>query len=766
MEQNQVLKNIKNYHIAKSFVNNDDIIKYKDNDKFESFYGTLERYVKNFGNIEIYSGTSFDSLFEQKENDYLQSSNVSQVSPFSDTYIDYVKHVFGKELNSVCDIIGKTLDANKTNLQLKVNKGKSNVQVVVENYVSLAAALDLVTELDRVKSQIGDKDNEIGRLNQKLDEISEQLETSKKIDDILSAFGGLKGTVESAVNGSSNAATAAALSDEDKKLLRNVLKKLEKLENGEISVKVNNQSNADARKSGRKARVIGGIASAIAGAAAIGAIWHVSEVRENKFEADVAALESELYAYLLGRNYNFNVDEYDKKLSDFVSKYKGTRFYEEAVDKELNYLLLARIDLSKTDVSEIIGVSKEEIEDYNDDYYYIYRMINDAFKDNGLTDGERNLFIGTTDADGNVVTEGEIDKFAKKYEESDLKVLLPSDKETLTTIVENYYTISQNSQYKELLNGYVKDKQVIDACIKGYIADGNVTEDDLALMDTQYTDFEKAYKDTLLSESVKTDIAYYKNIVENFKKYNDYQDLSDKNAKIDDLLKSYGFNGLEDYENFKAAIDGAMRAKSDLDSLLKKYEVENIDSFKNAIDSAISAQNELNNLLKKYNVETIDELEALIKTDSDAKSDLDDFVASYGYEDVESFKNAIKEAFAAKESLDKILKDNGFEDVDELTTFINNAEQAEQDLNNLLEKYEDVNDLEDLKNYIEEILKKTNGQPETNSEAAELIFDIYEYLTGEKTTDLELAMQTVSGRLGITQTTPSNGVQDNVMQPE
>ena len=55
----------------------------------------------------------------------------------------------------------------------------------------------------------------------------------------------------------------------------------------------------------------------------------------------------------------------------------------------------------------------------------------------------------------------------------------------------------------------------------------------------------------------------------------------------------------------------------------------------------------------------------------------------------------------------------------------------------------------------------------TTTESAELILDIYEYITGETTTDLAHAMQVLAEQLGLTTVAPSTpDVENNVKQPE
>ena len=55
----------------------------------------------------------------------------------------------------------------------------------------------------------------------------------------------------------------------------------------------------------------------------------------------------------------------------------------------------------------------------------------------------------------------------------------------------------------------------------------------------------------------------------------------------------------------------------------------------------------------------------------------------------------------------------------------------------------------------------------TTTESAELILEIYEYITGETTTDLAHAMQVLAEQLGLTTVNPSTpDVENNVKQPE
>lgn len=103
-----------------------------------------------------------------------------------------------------------------------------------------------------------------------------------------------------------------------------------------------------------------------------------------------------------------------------------------------------------------------------------------------------------------------------------------------------------------------------------------------------------------------------------------------------------------------------------------------------------------------------------------------------------------------------------------------NEQLAEKiaEYNELFDAYNDLNaentTLRGQLTAAENTIKDLESQiASTTNEAAELIFDIYEYITGETTTDLAQAMQIVSEQLGITTIEPSTpDVENNVKQPE
>ncbi len=65
----------------------------------------------------------------------------------------------------------------------------------------------------------------------------------------------------------------------------------------------------------------------------------------------------------------------------------------------------------------------------------------------------------------------------------------------------------------------------------------------------------------------------------------------------------------------------------------------------------------------------------------------------------------------------------------------------------------------------EKIVELENKINTTTVEAAELIFNIYEYITGSTTTDLEVAMAVVSDELGLSEITPSENTRPTGPQP-
>lgn len=131
-------------------------------------------------------------------------------------------------------------------------------------------------------------------------------------------------------------------------------------------------------------------------------------------------------------------------------------------------------------------------------------------------------------------------------------------------------------------------------------------------------------------------------------------------------------------------------------------------------------------------------------------------------EELEAAKARIAELEAEKKALEEDLKNNYISkaDYDAKVAELNAEIEANKAL--IAENAELQRQLAEARAQIVALEEQLAG---SSVEATNLVFDIYEYITGTKTNDIATAMKVISEQLGITTVPPSQDAESNVKQP-
>lgn len=779
MEQNQALKYIKQYHIVKSTLEKIEEtqasydVKLEDDNKFKDILITLNSYKEMIGGIEIYSNVSFDAFFNNLEKEYKNNHKNNTVEdPTSSNYTTYLREVLGESLKRVVDAFETKVKENKDffNITLQVSHGQSYVDQVSKYLLSCAEILALKSKLEELSKNFNDG-GEKQQLEEKINNLNEKLKNAQTIDDIVSTLSNIpeeiKGILEDLKVNNSN-------SDINDKIdeLREMIAKMEM--GSVISDETNKASN---KKSISVGKTVGITVGSVLAAGAIGVgvtagIYEYQEHKENLFETDKNELGYILFNYLNGDN--SLPENFKDRVEEFRGKYAGTKFAREANDSANLYLsLYSKLANPNKIESNSDLIKTEELAIFSGGYDELVIKLNDYLRDGGLTSDEKDYLIGTKKDNAPEYTGGMLGEFANKYEGTTLDILLPALKSSYIHMVETDYNLYQTNRGKLLLNTYIDYKTAIDEKIKSCL-DGGLEDSEIEDINNKLNAFKTQFEGTELEENVGTDIKYYNYIIGEFdrlydieSKYNGLEEYKSYKESLLGLLNDFGFTDINDLDAFVEAINDGMTAKQNLDNLLTEYNYENFDALKSDIA-------DLNSLLSAYNCDSIDDLEALISagTGGETNDVLDELLNQYNFKDVDALKGYIDTAKDILGELDNLFaKYENINSVEDIENFINEANAADAELQSLLTLFK-VGTIEELKVKFENYEKtKTNLENQIedlkekdNVKASNSILTIYEYLTGESTTNIDEAIRVLNERLGITVTNPSTGLGNHVNQ--
>ena len=98
MEQSEVIRRIREYHIIKQILNSKSVKRLVDSKdpKVAGVLAVYQSYAEFFGSIKIDAFEDFDRFFRRLENNYTTSGN-KKVQPNEEGYREYIRSILGKE---------------------------------------------------------------------------------------------------------------------------------------------------------------------------------------------------------------------------------------------------------------------------------------------------------------------------------------------------------------------------------------------------------------------------------------------------------------------------------------------------------------------------------------------------------------------------------------------------------------------------------------------------------------------------------------------
>lgn len=725
MEQNDVVKRIREYHIIKGIMKEDSVRNITDDSNMSSLISAYNSYVDFFGKMRVSNTETFDQFFSRLEKVYLADSNHRKVKTSENAYIQYLKDVLGKNgLKQVEEVANEPDNLDRIRA-FRLDVGK---EVRETNSVILARDVKLYSVVSGLRGNLTAVTRKNGNLEAEL----------KKVRDILK------------------------LTKENAKTKEDVVAELDKLQTEILKEIVETASQSDylakaiAKSSGRKINEVRDMIIATSGASA-----KRDAITQGKLDdlhnemislsANVYGGEARIRSDISGLD--AKVDEVNGKvdqISNTINKNsKSMAFWKKAGliaggfagGVGVTALVASMLGSGNTpapqptpDNSNIDNSAYVEV-GYLESFNHLNELLNGYVMDGDFSDEEKTKF------------QSDIDKFVKKYENSSLAEGSKNDAQKLKELADSIYSMSDDKK---------------EAIGKIATLDTKLTQANASLETYKNTNAELLNKNSELSASVQNLTVKIGELEAKIKELGEIIANTDNAKTIQELQAK-----IEGYENQVAELNGQVERltgeksqletekgqlqteKAQLESQVNNLTAENArleQSLNNANNELRTAQNTISTITAEKN-----ELQARYDAGQITQQELNTKIQQL--EDNEaSLKTQVESLTRQIADLNNKLNSK----IAEYNTLVENYNNLSGEKTAIAEQLvEAQNKIANLESQLENLT--------VNS--AELIFNIYEYLTGEQTSDIETAMKYVSKTLGITTIAPSTGAEGNVKQP-
>ena len=510
MEQKEVVRKIKEYHIIREILKDGAVQAAAKNPKYAEIVAVFKSYVDFFGKMRIDQFEDFDRFFRRLENNYLAGDPGKKIQPTEVGYAQYVKDVLGKKGLETVTAVASDPDNTKRIRDFTLDVGRaqdSNILMVADALLKGAKYSNILGLYHESVRAGADKDA-------KIKELRERAGISAKIAHTEEAIIAEIKRLEEAAFGK-----MATYAKENEDLMRAIAKSTGRKLN-EIRDMVR---TADSESRARDAEILkaakgtstlakygigaGGVAVgallttgilAISGVFAPSATTIVTNQAYEAYIADYNKLNAELNALIV----DGDMSEADRSaflntsLPAFQAKYAGTEFEEMSKGHVESYALLA---------DGIYGVdgAKDILNQYNTDIATLNTTLSGLVVSDGtFTAEEKTAFIDTNVAN-----------FVSTYAGTSLESASLSQAESFKAAAESFYTLTgangslsgSNSDLiaaNDMLTRYNGDVSSLNTKFGSLIADGVLTIDEKdAFIDTEVQAFVDAYAGTVLENA-------------------------------------------------------------------------------------------------------------------------------------------------------------------------------------------------------------------------------------------------------------------------
>ena len=718
MEQREVIRKIREYHIIKSIIGSDSVKRLieKKDPKISGVLAVYSGYIEFFGAMRIDNIEDFDRFFRRLERNYLADDKHRKVQPTEAGYSDYITAVLGKKGLETATKVFNEEDNFRAMKEMHIDIGKRTQEtnaVIVANYIGEYAVVsglrgnvteaqrknrDLEAQLDKTrlvlkltKENASTADAVLAKVDEFQDTILDQIIVhSAGSDYLMKAIAKSTGRKINEVED-----LIMILARESKVRDKEILETLARIEAaaGKTTV-VADLSGTEylmrsiAKSTGRK---IEGVETAVYNASA------ASRARDERIEGKIDTISARM----------------DK---DAKWKYGATAIGSVAGGAAVTALLFLLLGRGQTaaPVTTVEGIDPQAFASYSQDVGTLHSSLKDMIvSDNRFDSTEKDAYIAS------------VEEFVAKYASGDFAESSKQESDHLTYIANAVYGMSE-------------DKLALAARIIGL-------ESQIVELQTEVETLKKGNPDF---EAEKAAL--------NAK-------IADLEAQVADLTAQ--LDASEDAKTIQALnvkIEGLEKQVADLTAQVETLTGENTtlktenEQLKTQVADLNAQNTKLTSDLATANsaLSTAEAKVAQLEADkAKLEKDLED-----GKITIEEYKKKNDELTKKNSDLAKQVEDLVAQ-VADLNTQLQAAQEKAAKLEAEIKTLGDSNakltsDLAAANATIKTLEDQVNG---LTAEAAELIFDIAEIITGEPQADLEQAMAIVMDDLGITPTTPSQG---------
>lgn len=743
MEQNEVVKRIREYHIIRDTLKEKSVVRLAGDPNVSSLLAVLSSHVEFFGKMRMSNVESFDQFFSRLEKNYLATSTHAKIKPEETAYTQYIKDVLGKSGLAQVTAVANDPDNTARIRALRLDLGKEvrepNSIILVRDIKSYSVVSGLRGNLTETIRKNGDLEAELEKVRGILKLTKENAKTKEEV------LAEIEKTEQAILL--SIVETAAQSDYLAKAIAKSTGKKINEVRDLVIAA-----SGASAKRDAATQKQIadmrkrlGGLYAGIGGVSkSLGGVHR----KLNGISSSIVSTNTKLDGIESSMvSAHSKLDEISTKLD---KKSRGSTFWKVAagaggglaVGVGVTALIAALMSSGKAPVvvpgtmdSSDATLMESAYVEYMDTVDEMGLMFQNKILDGDYTEEDKAEF------------ESSVDAFVSKYVGTRFETESAEDAKTFKSISNSVAEMSE-------------EKRVAVANYTILLSDFNAVKATLDTYKTQNADLLKS--NAALSASVDALTVKVGDLKKEIIKIQGIIASTDNAKTIQELQAK-----IEAYKQQVATLEAEVQKVTGENTTLKgendALKTENA-TIKGQVDSLTKENEQLKSDLKKAN----DDLSAAQKTIADLNKAKADLQAKYDAGVIT--EKQLRDEIAKLEKSEKELKtqvDNLTKQVADLNTKL--AEEIKK-YNALLEQYKKLdgdktalaNSLADAQKRIAEL----ESQIETTTiETAELIFTIYEYMTGERTTDISKAMDLVSSQLGITVTNPSTGLEGNVKQP-
>ena len=177
MEQNEVVKRIREYHIIRDMLKEKSVVRLAGDPNVSSLLAVLSSHVEFFGKMRMSNVETFDQFFSRLEKNYLATSSHARIKPEETAYTHYIKDVLGKSGLAQVTAVANDPDNTPRIRGLRLDLGK---EVREPNSIILARDIKLYSVVSGLRGNLTESIRKNADLEAELEKVRGILKLTKE----------------------------------------------------------------------------------------------------------------------------------------------------------------------------------------------------------------------------------------------------------------------------------------------------------------------------------------------------------------------------------------------------------------------------------------------------------------------------------------------------------------------------------------------------------------------------------------------------------